>query len=73
MIRLAPEFGGIVTDLHAKPNVPIKKGEPIFRMDAAPWKDKLEAAQADLGAAQDEKKSIEIQSESLLNYVYNPC
>lgn len=59
VITLAPEFGGIVSEVHAKPNVPIKKGEPIFSMDAAPWQDKLESAKADLGAAQNEKESVE--------------
>jgi len=59
VIQLAPEFGGIVTGVQAKPNVPMRKGEPVFSMDATPWKDKLEAAQADLGAAQNEKKSAE--------------
>ena len=59
VIQLAPEFGGIVTEVHAKPNVPMKKGEPIFSMDAAPWQDKLDKAKAELEAAQNEKKSVE--------------
>jgi len=59
VIPLAPEFGGIVSEVHAEPNVPIKKGDPIFSMDASPWQDRLEKAQGDLGSAQNEKKSVQ--------------
>lgn len=59
VIELAPEFGGLVTEVHAKPNVPMKKGEPIFSMDAQPWQDRLDKAKAELASILDEKKSVE--------------
>ncbi|MEA3278006.1 MAG: efflux RND transporter periplasmic adaptor subunit [Pseudomonadota bacterium] len=59
VIELAPEFGGLVTEVHAKPNVPMKKGEPIFSMDAEPWQDKLDKAKAELETAEHEQKSAQ--------------
>ena len=68
VIRLAPEFGGIVSAVHAKPNVPMKKGEPIFSMDATPWQDKLDEAAAKLSAAQNNKKAAQAKlAEANLN------
>lgn len=68
VIPLAPEWGGIVSEVHAKPNVPIKKGEPIFSMDASQWQDRLKKAQGDLGAARNEKKSVQARlAEANLN------
>lgn len=61
VIKLAPEFGGLVSEVHAKPNVPIKKGEPIFSMDAKPWQDKLDKARAELASAAQEQKSVEAE------------
>jgi len=61
VIPLAPEFGGIVSEVHAKPNVPIKKGTPIFSMDAAPWQDRLDSAKADVDAAANNKKALQAQ------------
>jgi len=61
VIPLAPEFGGLVTEVHAKPNVPIKKGEPIFSMDPKVWQDRFDKAEADLEAAKDERKAVEAQ------------
>ncbi len=59
VIELAPEFGGLVTEVHAKPNIPMKKGEPIFSMDAEPWQDRLDKAKAELETTKDEEKSVE--------------
>jgi multidrug resistance efflux pump len=33
VVQMAPEWGGRVEEVYAKPNVPIRKGEPLFRMD----------------------------------------
>ncbi len=59
VIELAPEFGGLVTEVHAKPNIPMKKGEPIFSMDAEPWQDRLDKAKAELATTKHEEKSVE--------------
>jgi len=61
VIQLAPEFGGLVTEVHAKPNVPVAKGEPIFSMDASPWRDKLAEAAGELASATQEQKSVEAE------------
>ena len=61
LIELAPEFGGLVTEIHAKPNVPIVKGAPIFSMDASPWQDKLTEAVGELASAAQEQKAVEAQ------------
>jgi RND family efflux transporter MFP subunit len=61
VIQLAPEFGGLVSEVHAKPNVPVSKGAPIFSMDAAPWRDKLTKAAGELASAAQEQKSVEAQ------------
>jgi RND family efflux transporter MFP subunit len=57
VIQLAPEFGGLVTEVHAKANVPMNKGEPIFSMDAEPWQDKLDKAKSELETAEHEQES----------------
>ena len=30
VVPIAPEWGGMVTEVYAKPNVPIKKGDPLI-------------------------------------------
>lgn len=59
VIQLAPEFGGLVTEVHAKANEPIKKGEPIFSMDAQTWKERLQKATAELEASVHEQTAAE--------------
>lgn len=61
VIQLAPEFGGLVTEVHAKPNVPVAKGAPIFSMDATPWQNKLAEASGGLEGAIQEQKSVEAE------------
>ncbi|MBK1650212.1 HlyD family secretion protein [Rhabdochromatium marinum] len=61
VIQLAPEFGGLVTEVHAKPNVPVAKGAPIFSMDATPWQNKLTEATGELASAAQEQKSVEAE------------
>jgi membrane fusion protein (multidrug efflux system) len=61
VIQLAPEFGGLVSEVHAKPNVPIEKGSPIFSMDTANWQDKLTEAKGELASAAQEQKSVEAE------------
>jgi multidrug resistance efflux pump len=35
VIPLAPMWGGLVKEVHASPNTPLHKGDPIFSMDSA--------------------------------------
>jgi len=61
VIQLAPEFGGLVTEVHAKPNMPVAKGAPIFSMDTAPWQNKLTEATGELDSATQEQNSVEAE------------
>ena len=42
VLQIAPEFGGIVKEVQAKANVPLKKGDPLFLMDPAPRQAKVD-------------------------------
>ena len=33
VVQMAPQWGGLVKEVYVKPNVPIKKGDPLFQMD----------------------------------------
>ncbi|NEX23442.1 HlyD family secretion protein [Thiorhodococcus mannitoliphagus] len=61
VIRLAPEFGGLVAEVHAKPNEPMAKGDPIFSMDASPWKEKLLEAKGALASAEQQQSAVEAE------------
>jgi RND family efflux transporter MFP subunit len=43
VIQMAPEYGGLVAAVPVKPNVPVKKGDVLFQMDAQPWQDRVDA------------------------------
>lgn len=51
VVQMAPEYGGVVKEVYAKPNVPVRKGDPLFQMDPAPWQYKVDEQQAKLAAA----------------------
>lgn len=51
VVQMAPEYGGKVEEVHVKPNVPLKKGDPLFSMDPREWQYKVDAKQASLAAA----------------------
>jgi len=54
VIQLAPEWGGIVKEVHVRGNQPLSKGDPIFTMDNSQWVDSLKQAKADYATARDE-------------------
>jgi len=58
VLQIAPEFGGIVKEVQAKPNVPLKKGDPLFLMDPAPRQAKVDEIKGRLAEAE-EKYSVE--------------
>jgi multidrug resistance efflux pump len=58
VLQIAPEFGGIVKEVQAKANVPIKEGDPLFAMDPKPWQDKVNSLKAQLAEAE-EKYHVE--------------
>jgi RND family efflux transporter MFP subunit len=63
VLQIAPQFGGIVKEVQAKPNVPIKKGDPLFEMDPKPLQDKVNSLKAQLAEAEEkyhvERKLVE--------------
>jgi multidrug resistance efflux pump len=42
VIQMAPEYGGIVVSVPVRPNVPVKRGDVLFQMDAQPWQEKAD-------------------------------
>ena len=51
VVQMAPEYGGLVKEVFAVPNVPVKKGEPLIQMDPEPWQNKVDEYKAKLAAA----------------------
>ena len=58
VIQLAPEFGGIVKEVHAVANKPVKKGAPLFEMDPEPWKQRVAEDQAACDLTKDEYQRV---------------
>jgi len=58
VLQIGPEYGGIVKQVQAKPNVPMKKGDPLFLMDPAPHQAKVDQLTAEVAEAQ-EKYQVE--------------
>ena len=56
VLKIAPEFGGIVKEVQAKPNVPLKKGDPLFLMDPAPRQAKVDEIKGQLAEAEEKYK-----------------
>lgn len=51
VVQMAPQWGGLVKDVYVQPNVPIKKGAPLFRMDTREKQYKVDLYTAQLAAA----------------------
>lgn len=51
VVQMAPEWGGKVAEVYATPNVPIKKGDPLFQMDTEEKQYKVDLYAAQLAAA----------------------
>jgi multidrug resistance efflux pump len=51
VVQVAPEWGGRVTDVYVRDNDPVKKGDPLFRMDPAVHQNKVDQLEATLAAA----------------------
>ena len=39
--QMAPEYGGMVKEVYAKPNTPIKKSDKLYQMDQTQWQAEL--------------------------------
>jgi multidrug resistance efflux pump len=51
VIQMAPEYGGLITDVYVTQNQPVKNGEPLFQMDRSIWQQKVDGLEAQLAAA----------------------
>jgi multidrug resistance efflux pump len=51
VVQMAPEWGGMVKEVYIRPNVPIKKGDPLFQMDPDEKQYKVDLYTAQLAAA----------------------
>jgi multidrug resistance efflux pump len=51
VVQMAPEWGGRVEDVLVEPNVPIKRGDPLFRMDPTEKQHQVDLYTAQLAAA----------------------
>jgi multidrug resistance efflux pump len=51
VMQMAPEWGGKVKEVYVSPNVPIKKGEPLFQMDPQEHQYQVDLYTAKLAAA----------------------
>jgi multidrug resistance efflux pump len=58
VLKIAPEYGGIVKKVYAKANVPMKKGDPLFEMDPTPRQAKVDSIKGQLAETQ-EKYNVE--------------
>jgi len=51
VVQMAPEYGGRVKEVFITSNTPIKKGDPLFQMDPAPWRNRVDEYEALLASA----------------------
>ncbi|MGE9295243.1 MAG: HlyD family secretion protein [Puniceicoccales bacterium] len=51
VVQMAPEYGGMVEEVYVEANQPVKKGDPLFKMDPKPWQDRVKKHQAQLAQA----------------------
>lgn len=68
---MAPEWGGVVTEIGVKPNLPIKKGDMLFRLDTEPWENDMESYGAQVVTAQTSAAQLPLQLEAAKAAVAN--
>jgi multidrug resistance efflux pump len=59
VIQMATYLGGQVKEIYVKPNEPISKGSPLYKMDPAPTQARLDEAQANSKKALQELKDTQ--------------
>jgi multidrug resistance efflux pump len=59
VIQMATYLGGQVKEIYVKPNEPISKGSPLYKMDPAPIQARLDQATAELNKALEELKDTQ--------------
>ena len=58
VVQMAPEFGGLVEEVYAESNKPVKKGAPLFKMDASQWEQRRAERQSAFDLARDEYQRV---------------
>jgi multidrug resistance efflux pump len=51
VVQMSPEYGGLLKEVHVTQNAPVRKGDPLFTMDPAPWQYQVDLLEAQLAAA----------------------
>ena len=59
VIQMATYLGGQVKEIYVKPNEPITKGSPLYKMEPAPAQTKLDQATAELNKVLEELKDTQ--------------
>ncbi|WP_394146693.1 HlyD family secretion protein [Shewanella atlantica] len=65
-VPINPAVRGIVTDVEVKPNVPIKKGDVLFRIDSRPFEAIVKQKRAALVSAEQEVPQLEAAWQAAL-------
>jgi multidrug resistance efflux pump len=52
VIQMSPNFGGDVISVPVRPNVPVKRGDILFQMDAGPWQARVDNLKPQVDIAQ---------------------
>lgn len=63
-VPIVPAVKGIVTSVEAEPNVPLKKGDVLFRIDPKPFEIKVAKKKAQLAEAELQFKQTQAQLEA---------
>ncbi|WP_309396171.1 HlyD family secretion protein [Cerasicoccus maritimus] len=63
VVQMAPEFGGRVDEVYVQANERVKKGDPLFKMDAQPWEDRVREHEAQLVLAKTQVAAMDAQVE----------
>ncbi len=61
VVQMAPEYGGYVAEVYVQANEPVKKGDPLFRMDGQAWKDRVREYEAQLALAHSSVATLKAQ------------
>ena len=61
---IVPAVSGIVIEVPAKANTPLKKGDVLFRIDPEPFKNAMNAKEAALAKAMQETKQLQAAADS---------
>lgn len=62
-VPIVPQVRGRVVEVPVKANVPISKGDVLFRIDDTPYRNKVDSLQARLKAARDDRDHMKLELE----------